>query len=554
MKIDRSNITKYLFWATVLILCLTGLFMRFYHITWNDFVFFDEGYYLDFNRFSYDIIAANFPDHFEKEFYTKLMHHWLQLSLATGKALWFFLSDSRIFFGAYKAWFFPRVLAATAGAVTLWIIFLFARRFYNSSRVGAMSALLLAVLPSHVFYSRLAMQETLSTLCFLGGFYLYLFPRKFGYRVFLSGALFAAAFFTNYRLIALPVHVAFCELFMSFAEKRMPDFRKYLWTIVTFFGFVFIVGALYDGANTRAVFPWMFHQAHLAKGHFDWFNFLSYPYYLFRLENFIFALFFFGNIFYLFRKKWLRFFPFALVCLHMIMYSFPQEKAARYLCVILPFVVMSVASLMVYLFEEYRQKSFRIGLGVVGLLAVSGLLTKSIILTKAKSDYRTAMEYLQRRDENVKVVATQNFILNLYTPRWTDVVPFPYKFRQLRQFYARGYRYLVVDPQAYVSHTVEMERFNPQLKDFLGFIMTRKPMVAFDHFDHLVLERFVFEHNENLKTSIAFLKNNDGSYGKIKVYDIGQCLDEIDRLVGGIENIKLNPEYETTRESDKYGR
>ena len=79
-------------------------------------------------------------------------------------------------------------------------------------------------------------------------------------------------------------------------------------------------------------------------------------------------------------------------------------------------------------------------------------------------------------------------------------------------------------------------------------------MVAFDHFDDLVLERFVFDHNENLKTSIAFLKNNDGSYGKIKVYDIGQCLDEIDRLVGGIENIKLNPEYETTRESDKYGR
>jgi len=43
---------------------------------------------------------------------------------------------------------------------------------------------------------------------------------------------------------------------------------------------------------------WMFHQAQDAGGKFNPINFLSYPYYVFALEGFFFACFFWGILFF----------------------------------------------------------------------------------------------------------------------------------------------------------------------------------------------------------------------------------------------------------------
>ena len=117
-----------------------------------------------------------------------------------------------------------------------------------------------------------------------------------------------------------------------------------------------------------------------------------------------------------------------------------------------------------------------------------------------------------------------------------------------------GYRYLIVDPQAYISWTEEMERFNPKLITYLGFIeRSIKPVKVLDNFSDEILERFVFDHNENLRRSIDFLKNNDGFYGKIRIYDIRHCLAVIDQLVG-LENVKGIPDYESRNITRMYGR
>jgi len=154
----------------------------------------------------------------------------------------------------------------------------------------------------------------------------------------------------------------------------------------------------------------------------------------------------------------------------------------------------------------------------------------------------------------MKAIATQNFILNLYTPNQTDVKAFPYRFQYFIKAFFEGHKYLIVDPQAYVSFSVKMERFNPQLITYLGFIEGNVPPIAqLDHFNDALLERFVFDHNENLRRSIDFLKNNDGSYGKIRIYDIRHCLIAIDQAIG-IKNIKAIPEYKSHNISTQYGR
>jgi hypothetical protein len=99
-----------------------------------------------------------------------------------------------------------------------------------------------------------------------------------------------------------------------------------------------------------------------------------------------------------------------------------------------------------------------------------------------------------------------------------------------------------------------MERFSPKLITFLGFIeRTVKPIMEFDNFNDEILERFVFDHNENLKRSIHFLNTNDGSYGKIRIYDLRHCMMAIDQAIG-LKNIKPIPEYESHNISRKYGR
>ena len=82
----------------------------------------------------------------------------------------------------------------------------------------------------------------------------------------------------------------------------------------------------------------------------------------------------------------------------------------------------------------------------------------------------------------------------------------------------------MIDPQAYISFTDDGRKFSRPLTGYLRFITTNiKPVKVFHHFNQPVLERFVFEHNENLKRSLDFLNTPDASLGQLKIYDMAQC-------------------------------
>ena len=72
------------------------------------------------------------------------------------------------------------------------------------------------------------------------------------------------------------------------------------------------------------------------------------------------------------------------------------------------------------------------------------------------------------------------------------------------------------------------------LEGYLSFIdQSVPPVKEYTHFEPAMLERFVFEHSEDLLRSIEFLRSNKGGkLGRLKVFDVKQCLDMID---GGIQ-------------------
>ncbi|MCC6758151.1 MAG: glycosyltransferase family 39 protein, partial [Candidatus Omnitrophica bacterium] len=218
-------------------LILAGVIFRWAGINDSDFIFYDEGYYLDWNRPFGEALAHHRLTGLDEV--SKAAYAYVSRCLASGKTLWFMIADSRIFFGGLEQWSFSRVWAAIIGVATLALTFLFAKKFFKNKNIALGATALLAVLPSHVFYSRIGMQESLSTILVLSGFYFYLFPPKFGWRTFAAGFFWGMAYFSNYRLIMLPVMITFCEMYLAFSHRRYPDVRKWLWAILIFLLCVF---------------------------------------------------------------------------------------------------------------------------------------------------------------------------------------------------------------------------------------------------------------------------------------------------------------------------
>ncbi len=521
-----------MFLALALFMIFTGICFRFYHINENIFVYYDEGMYLEQTRAFLQSVAQNPPT---------TLPQWLlffqvltKIALFSNKALWFFIAGLRGVFISADALYFTRIVSAVFGTLSIGLIYVFAKKFYNSRGVGLLSALLLTFYPSHIYYSRLGLQETFSAFCFLVGFYCYVFPRKISYKTFLSGFFFSCVFFTNYRMIIIPVLIVCAELLTSYSQNEKIQIKKCFFAIATFIsliGLIFLIGHFYQSKTASITIGWMFKQKDLAKGHFDIINLFSYPYYLFKLESVFWGLLFFGNIFYFlkYRKDKKRLYvllPFVISIIQMAIFSFPQEKGSRYICVVMPLIVMASSYLLYDLYSKNRDSLVRVIVVIFFILMLAVHVIKGVEIIQYKSDYKTVMDIINAINPNLKVISSQNMIQNLYTKQGGQVKSLP-DSRSMLPYYAKmGFRYLVIDPQAYISYTKDGKRFSLELKDYLQFISAHiPPDKVFRHFNDSLLERFVLEHNENLSRSLKFLKvSQKRKFGALRIYDIQKIL------------------------------
>lgn len=507
-----------IFFVTCSIVIVLGVALRFIHLRESGFFFYDEAFYLHHNLPVLEFIDKHQPQLWSDRLMA--IEYYFRSALGSGKSLWFMAMDARYLWGGLYDWAFPKVLAAFFGVLALPLAYLFSRRYYASREVALFSVALMAVLPGLVFYSRLGLQEAMSVCLVLTGLYFYLFHRAPGWKTIAAGVVLAAAFFANYRLIILPVLVGCIELWEGLALKKGVAARKFVWFALTFFACVVLIGNLLNGANTTVIFAWVFHQEEMAGGSFSWGNLLSYPFYLFLLETVLFAGTFFAGAFLTFKKNKGLALPVVLVLTQMVIFSLPSEKGARYLCVMLPFAVMSVAHVLL---TTYRSASAGFRPYIAGFTAIMlmGMMCKSIELVKARSDYEPAMRFIDQVVPDAKILSTQDQVQSLYVRPYDRVLPVPARFDRLAPLYAKGYHVLVLDPQAYVGLTSGV-RFKTDLRDYLGYIDAHMtPVKVFPHMNHAMLERFVCEHSENLVQSIRFLYAGDvARMASIRIYDL----------------------------------
>ncbi len=507
-----------MFYIACAVAVLAGIALRFFHLRESGFFFYDEAFYLRHN-----LPILEFIDKHQLQSWSDrltALQFYFRSALGSGKSLWFIAMDSRYLWGGIYDWMFPKVLAAFFGVLALPLAYLFARRYYRSRDVALFSTALMALLPGLVFYSRIGLQEAMSVCLVLAGVYFYLFHRSPGWKTFFAGIFLAAAFFANYRLIVLPVLVLCIELWEGVVLKKGVNYRKFVWSMLTFFACVVLIGNLLDAANTTVIFAWVFHQEDMAGGSFSWVNLLSYPFYLFLLETVFFAGVFFAGAYFALKRGRAYALPVILVLVQMGIFSLPSEKGARYLCVMLPFAVMSVAHFLISAYcslnNVYRR--YLIGLVMVMVLAMT---VKACELVRAHSDYEPAVKFIDQYVPGAKILSTQDQVQGLYVRPFDRVMAVPGRFDKLVLLYAKGYRYLIIDPQVYVGLTSGV-RFKAELRDYLSFIDGRMtPIKVFPHMNHAMLERFVCEHSENLFESIRFLFSRDvGRMSSIRIYDM----------------------------------
>jgi len=528
---------KFILPAIIIVIIFTGLLIRLYHITDNQFLFYDEGMYLGYNRQFLDLVANN-PAHNLNEFGI-ILSLMFKTALTTAKALWFLILNLRVFLLGPEAWFFARLISAVSGLATVVLLYFWAKRYYHSKAIAVLSSCVLLILPSHVFYSRLGMQESLSTLLFLSAVYLYMFPSRshdydelqehIRWPFFVSAFLLACVYFTNYRMIIAPIFIAFIECFNAFITGKKMNWKKAAIYFASFYGVVFMVGGLYGGVNLHVTFAWMFHQAQDAGGKFDFINFLSYPYYVFALEGVFFACFFWGSI-YLFKlKEYSKLLPFALVIMQMLMFSFAAEKGARYLCVVLPFLAAAAAVVADDCWQRYAKA--RRWLLMVGALAFVGMVYLSGSIAMARTDYDKAVQFITGQDPQAEILSTQPLVEALFVTDEKKIIPCPNNLYLLLSAYKQGARYLILDPQAYITWTNDGRRFSPPLDDFLETVLKDvQPLQIFPHLNNILLTRFVLDHNEQIVDSLKFLSvAKSEEYGKIRIYDLESILKRVAR-------------------------
>ena len=461
-------IKKINYWYVLLGFAVTfGIILRLYGLNRSGIFFYDEALYLNHSLPILELIEKVHP---AGQAFWQAMAAYIKAPLAFTKPVWILLVDSRFLFTQVHDWDYAKYVSCVFGILTLPIAFIFSRRYFNSLPVACFSTALLALLPGHIFYSRIGLQEAFSIFVVLTGFYYYLFPRDFGKKTFLAGLFLCLGYLANYRLIVLPMLVIVTEMWFGLVCKEGIRWRHMIFTCLTFAGIMIFVGSLMDASNGRFVLAWVMHQGDMAPAKRMWSEVFAYPYYLFRMENWVLAGAFFASVYFIFKRELRLAWPLVICLAQMLLFTTATDRGARYIAVVLPFMTMGVAVLFYRLYQDFSMAWQKNVVVILAVVMFAGMVVKAVPLARASSDYRSSSAYLLTKDPSVKFLSSQENVQKLYFMDRTRVRPVADNVMSLAKQYSQGYRYLVLDPQAYISFSSSEYKWGLPLKDYLGYV------------------------------------------------------------------------------------
>lgn len=436
------------------------------------------------------------------------------------------------------------VMMALFGTGCVVLTFYLGLHLTKSVTIASLSALILAVLPYHIIYSRSLISETDAQFFFLISLITYLkyLKSKQSFFYFLTALLIGFCFITNGDRIAffaiplldLAIHIKkwlkslliFCTGFII--PVLLAELPYYLAFLLTH-----NLGIIMTNPTYLEQQLW----AHTRLSRFGYetslFSIFTYPY----------ALLVFGGVVFTFtltvgliktislkdKRFWVILTPIALTLLFQSIYSL---KVLRALIQILPLLAICAAIGADAIFKKMR-KVVRPNLLIIIFFAL--LFIESVYRTYPVLIYNNRSEQAVNfvgSKISAKILATNALALKVYLPN-KHITPYQNVFLAAKgeAIDFTAYDYLITTPQKY---TIASEgRFltttlDPNLKLIEKSCLPIQ--VVSEQLPKTLLYLFAFDHNANLKKSLDFINSFD--YNKdfqTKIYDLNRCQEVLNQ-------------------------
>lgn len=513
----------------LLILFITlGAFLRLYGLSEKGLFFWDEGIFLmgtrfvnwrvvelvdNLSRFGFHLnsLQSDVPNVEGYPVFLQKPGHIVMLSLFS------------LFMGTSE--YLGPFMSAVFGILGLFVVFRLGRYLYGKP-AALFAVLLLSLMPSHLYYSRLGMHEINSGFFVLLGVLLHV--KSIDSRTkrgldellyFLSSACIGFALISSYRwIIFLPIVAGFDFLYHLFQVKKR--FRA-VWRTV-----IFVSGLIIPLTIAEVSYFLCFYPDYLNSQPSSYFLVLlkkfstesqfnaEYPlFYLTQyatMEGFLFLLVAaIGCVLSISRRRWQERYPAIIVLVTLLFFSLTLTRVSRAPSVIFPFLTL-VAGLAMHRMFIWAKEHLHTGRLVALLLLLSilgwfGFRAHQII--HLRSGYDAAFNFV-RVESNGRHLSTMAPLSAVFFGNKNVPLHPPASLDEMKQLCEQGgYRYLLVDWQKYVWYYPSIKYIEENFE----------PVITFDNpyiqFPTVLGENYIPQ-------ILPTLLDHDPLIDTIKIYDL----------------------------------
>lgn len=263
--------------------------------------------------------------------------------------------------------FSVRLPSAIFGTLSIVLVYFLAKIWYGR-RTAILSAFLLAVMPLHVLYSRLAFNDVIQTFFILAAVLIaeYVINGDLRYEhqislIIVSGIMFSLSYLVKYNVIVVWVLYWIFNIGYALIQKNKIFLRKYLnYTLLSSLVagvFIIVTICLTDGIPALV---------YLLNSTLFWISFqytqVFNPFYYYFLVLFdslspLIYVWFLASIIYLViykQKKRSDYLLLFLVLFYLIIISFQTRRLSKYLILILPFIVILLSVVSIKLVKYFK--------------------------------------------------------------------------------------------------------------------------------------------------------------------------------------------------------
>jgi len=512
-----KNHTNYSYLFPLAVILSIAAFFRIYNLSEQGIIFHDVGTMLS-KLSALTFYLSDAPEKFTQLTYIEIKINWI---LLISMSQWLF----------HDTFMTAKFLSAILGILTVYLTFLFACVFFDSKKIGLISAMFLSISSYHIFYSRIPISDSFATFLSLLSIFLYLKSIKNEHtRSRLSGIILGFALLTNVRIVFFLVYIVLLEIYLYSSQnvEKRTVFTRYF----SFIESIILTVLLYELIIVKfleiSFFYWI-KQSMLSYSSLtiDPRSIITYIGYILKYEGLLNIILLFASFFFI-KKKYSSLFFILIVCLHYFIISNVYVKYPRMASMILPFLSILYGITIYNLIDRLKTLRFH-HVTIYCLFAIIlgiGFL-KSYPLTSMKTGMRKAIVWLDNHyDPNGRVLSSNAYITAAYKPGGKIRQLGLENFEQLNTYQKLGYKILLLDPGKLIFSTYVVDQHHHQTSHLVRTVEdTCQPIATFDNLSQTTLERFFQENTypsfyESL--SIKDTLNNDA--GKIKIYDIESCL------------------------------